>query len=291
MDPRAPIRGDVEPEGAAMSNDDPYRPNTGGDYGRDRGAYTPPTDDDLPFQRGGYDPRGGYGGRGGGGGGRGRPPITLIISAVVLIALIVAVALYYRAGPRGSNDAPGVIGQPVEEMKAQAPVDAQPVDPEAGIDVYAEAEAPGTPPTFAPPPEVVQPRPEPQETPVTTPARPQTPTRPIPARPIQPAPAGVVTPPTIDPPMDNPSTSPAPPTRSASVQIGAFSTPSLAQSEYSAVVGRFPQLTRGAQRRVQEVTASNGATVYRTTVSGLTPEDARSLCAAIKGSGGDCIVR
>jgi hypothetical protein len=36
-----------------MSNEDPYRPN----QGRDRGAYTPPTDDDLPFNRGGYDAR------------------------------------------------------------------------------------------------------------------------------------------------------------------------------------------------------------------------------------------
>ena len=36
-----------------MSHEDPYRPNPG----RDRGAYTPPTDDDLPFNRQGYDPR------------------------------------------------------------------------------------------------------------------------------------------------------------------------------------------------------------------------------------------
>ena len=38
-----------------MSHEDPYRPNPG----RDRGAYTPPTDDDLPFNRQGYDPRAG----------------------------------------------------------------------------------------------------------------------------------------------------------------------------------------------------------------------------------------
>ena len=44
-------------------------------------------------------------------------------------------------------------------------------------------------------------------------------------------------------------------------------------------------------RRVQEVTASNGSTVYRTTVTGLSREQARALCGAIRASGGDCILR
>ncbi|MBU2419417.1 MAG: SPOR domain-containing protein, partial [Alphaproteobacteria bacterium] len=138
-----------------MSHEDPYRPN----QGRDRGAYTPPTDDDLPFNRQGYDPR--RGGGGGGGGGGKAPPMTLIISAVVLLVLIIAVVVYYRAGPRASGDAPPAVGTPVGEMTSAAPIDAQPVDPTAGIDVYADSEAPGTVPTFTPPPEAVQPRPAP----------------------------------------------------------------------------------------------------------------------------------
>lgn len=69
-----------------MSHEDPYRPNPG----RDRGAYTPPTDDDLPFDRGGYEPRRGGGPAGGGGGGAKAPPLTLIISGVVLLLLIIA---------------------------------------------------------------------------------------------------------------------------------------------------------------------------------------------------------
>jgi len=138
-----------------MSHEDPYRPNPG----RDRGAYTPPTDDDLPFDRGGYDPR-----RGGpaGGGGSKAPPLTLIISGVVLVLLIIAVVVYYRAGPRSSDDAPPAVGTPVGEMKADAPLDAQPVDPEAGVDLYSGAEDPTATPTFTPPPEAVQPRPEPR---------------------------------------------------------------------------------------------------------------------------------
>ncbi|MDI6625444.1 MAG: SPOR domain-containing protein, partial [Brevundimonas sp.] len=138
-----------------MSHEDPYRPN----QGRDRGAYTPPTDDDLPFNRQGYDPR--RGGGGGGGGGGKAPPMTLIISAVVLLLLIVVVVVYYRAGPRSSEDAPPAVGTPVGEMTSAAPVDAQPVDPTAGIEVYSETEDPSTAPTFTPPPEAVQPRPVP----------------------------------------------------------------------------------------------------------------------------------
>ena len=38
-----------------MSYDDDHRGNP--NAGRERGAYTPPTDDDLPFERRSYDPR------------------------------------------------------------------------------------------------------------------------------------------------------------------------------------------------------------------------------------------
>jgi hypothetical protein len=245
-----------------MSNEDPYRPN----QGRDRGAYTPPTDDDLPFNRGGYDPR-----RGGGGGGK-APPMTLIISGVVLLVLIIAVVVYYRAGPRSSNDAPPAVGAPVGQMKADAPVDAQPIDPEAGIDVYDDAEIPAAAPTFTPPPETVQPRPA-----ETAPRIPR-------VAPTIGGPA-IVPAPKADP---RPAT---PVGGSSGVQIGAFSTPSLADREFAAIVGRYPQFTAGADKRVQEVTASNGSTVYRTTVTGLGREQATGLCDAIKAAGGDCFVR
>ncbi len=250
-----------------MSHEDPYHPN----QGRDRGAYTPPTDDDLPFNRGGYDPRRERGG--GGGGGKG-PPVTLIISAVVLLLLIVAVVVYYRAGPRSSSDAPPAIGTPVGEMKAEAPLEAQPVDPEAGIDVYSGAEPATDAPSFVPPPEAVQPRPAPA---------PIEPAAPIAAAP-RPAP--------VAPPAEKAAPRPAPAVGGTSgVQIGAFSTPGLADREFAAVVGRYPQFTSGAEKRVQEVTASNGSTVYRTTVTGLSREQATGLCSAIKAGGGDCFVR
>lgn len=247
-----------------MSNEDPYRPN----QGRDRGAYTPPTDDDLPFNRGGYDARR----AGGGGGGSKAPPMTLIISAVVLLLLIIVVVVYYRAGPRSSNDAPPAVGTPVVQMKADAPLEAQPVDPEAGIDVYDAAEAPTAAPTFTPPPETAQPRPAPSPAGTTAPVAP----RPTPVTP---------------PPAKTEPRAPATVGGTSGVQIGAFSTPSLADREFAAMVGRYPQFTAGAEKRVQEVTASNGSTVYRTTVTGLSRDQATGLCNAIKAAGGDCFVR
>lgn len=251
-----------------MSHEDPYRPNPG----RDRGAYTPPTDDDLPFERGGYDPR--RGGGPAGGGGAKAPPLTLIISGVVLLLLIIAVVVYYRAGPRSSNDAPPAVGTPVGEMKADAPLDAQPVDPEAGIDVYSGAEAPTAAPTFVPPPEAVQPRPLPQAEPAAPPV-------------TRPAPPAATT-----PSAEKAEPAPAPAAGGTSgVQIGAFSTPAIAEREYGQVVARYPSLTRGASRRVQEVTSSSGSTLYRTTVTGLSREQATALCTAIKSAGDDCIVR
>lgn len=238
-----------------MSHEDPYRPD------RDRGAYTPPTDDDLPFRRQGGGPR-----NTGGGGGK-APPVTLIVSAGVLLVLIIAVVLFYRSGLRSSTDAPPAVGTPVGQLKVEAPIDAQPIDPAEGVDVYDRGAATGTEaPTFVPPPEVVQPRPT---TPTAT-----TPTAPV----VTPTPKGK-------------TELPAPTRPVAGVQIGAFSTPGIADREYAAIVGRYPQLTGGASKRVQEVTASNGATVYRTTVTGISAENARALCGAIRASGGDCIVR
>ncbi|MFN4069460.1 MAG: SPOR domain-containing protein, partial [Brevundimonas aurantiaca] len=83
-----------------MSFDDENRPG--------RGAYTPPTDDDLPFRRNTYDPRGG--GRNVGSGGGKAPPVTLIVSGVVLLVLIIAVIFFYRSGMRASTDAPPAVG-------------------------------------------------------------------------------------------------------------------------------------------------------------------------------------
>ncbi len=248
-----------------MSYDDDNRPRDHGQ--RDRGAYTPPTDDDLPFNRGGFDARRGPPAK--------APPVTLIVSAGVLLVLIIAVVLFYRSGLRSSTDAPPAIGTPVAQLKVDAPLEAQPVDPEAGVGLYDEAEAPGTAPVMTAPPETPLPRPAPsQPAPVPLVTPPAT----VAARPAAP----LATPPA---PVENGAGG------SAAVQIGAFSSTAIADREYAAIAGRFPQFARNASKRVQEVTASNGSTVYRTTFTGLSAADARAFCAAIEAGGGDCLVR
>ncbi|OGN42595.1 MAG: sporulation protein [Caulobacterales bacterium RIFCSPHIGHO2_01_FULL_67_30] len=260
-----------------MSFDDENRPG--------RGAYTPPTDDDLPFRRNSYDPRSG---RNVGSGGGKAPPVTLIISAVVLLVLIIAVIFFYRSGMRASTDAPPAVGQPVGEMKTAPPVDAQPVDPADGVRVYRdEAETTDAPVTFTPPPEA--PKPRPAAPPAAAPtgrglppakaAPAATPAAPAP-RPAAPAPAAAT-----------PAPAAGAATGSASVQIGAFSSTEIADREYAAVAGRFGQYASGAQKRVTEVTSSSGSTLYRTTFSGLSRERAVAFCNALKAAGRDCIVR
>lgn len=251
-----------------------------------RGAYTPPTDDDLPFRRNSYDPRSG---RNAGSGGGKAPPVTLIVSAVVLLLLIVAVIFFYRSGMRASTDAPPAVGQPVGEMKTAPPIDAQPIDPAAGVRVYRdETETTDAPVTFTPPPETPQPRP-------TAPA-PLAPTGQglAPAKPATPAPAPAT--PATRPATAPAATTPAPAAPavargSASVQIGAFSSTEIADREYAAVAGRFGQYASGAEKRVTEVTTSSGSTLYRTAFSGLSRERATAFCNALKAAGRDCIVR
>lgn len=247
-----------------------------------RGAYTPPTDDDLPFRRNSYDPRSG---RNVGSGGGKAPPVTLIISAVVLLLLIVAVIFFYRSGMRASTDAPPAVGQPVGEMKTVPPVDAQPIDPAAGVRVYRdEGETTDAPVTFTPPPETPQPRPAAPPTAAPTgqglpPAKAATPVAPTPR-------------PTTPPPVAAPATkAPAAAGGSASVQIGAFSSTEIADREYAAVAGRFGSFASGAEKRVTEVTSSSGSTLYRTAFSGLSRERAVAFCNALKAAGRDCIVR
>ena len=77
----------------------------------------------------------------------------------------------------------------------------------------------------------------------------------------------------------------------ASVQIGAFSSTEIADREYAAVAARFGQYASGAEKRVQEVTAANGSTVYRTTFTGMSRDRAVAFCNALKAAGRDCIVR
>lgn len=244
----------------------------------DRGAYTPPDDDDLPFRRGGFDAR------------RSEPrkpvPMMLIISVVVLLVLLAVIGLVYGlGGVRGPGDAPPVVGEPVGDLTGPAPVEAQPVDPEGDITAYDAAPREETP-EFAPPPEAVQPRPEPREIPD---AEPLPPARVAETR--RPAAAADASPPRTETVPDRPAPAPAASSGSSSVQIGAFSSREVADREYAAVAAAFPEYARGRTKGVEQVTSSSGSTLYRTTFNGFSREQATAFCAALRNAGRDCLVR
>src|SRR5690606_37240175 len=185
--------------------------------GPDRGAYTPPTgDDDLPFNRNGFEPRRPAGRR--------PVPLTLIASAIVLLVLLVALVLFYRSGVRSAGEAPPVVGEPVGDLTAPAPVDAQPLDPEAGLDAYAGAADPAAEPQFVPPPDQPHPRPPPPTAEPLAPAAPAT-RAPASSPPAAAAPAPTPAP-TRPAPVEKAETAPPPASASggSAVQIGAFST-------------------------------------------------------------------
>lgn len=272
---------------------------------QDRGAYTPPTEPPLAF-----DARQPVRG--------GRPaPLTLIISTLVLVALGVAIVMFYRSGVRQAGEPPRAIGTPVGELKSAAPADAQPVDPAAGLEIYrAEGEGEtATPaqPQFSPPPETPQPRqpvvatPPPQAAPTTPVASGPTaaglkPAQPAPATPAPKAATPAPAPPPKAAPAPAPKTTPVVPapkaastpapigaTGGSSVQIGAFSSQALADSNWASAV-RLPG-GAGKGKRVEQV-QKDGATLFRTTVTGFgSRADAVAFCSALQASGKSCFVR
>src|SRR5258708_25580820 len=166
----------------------------------ERGAYTPPTEASLSF-----DARQPV---------RGASPIpfTLIISILVLLGLAAAIFVFYRSGVRQAGQPPQAVGAPVEGMKAPPPVEAQPQDPAAGLQIYKgdQPYSPGQKTVhFAPPPETPEARPQPGApavvvTPIAPAApappalRPSIPAQSLPAATPAPAPK-VATPPPAHP--------------------------------------------------------------------------------------------
>lgn len=266
----------------------------------DRGAYAPPTDAPLSFDA--RQPvRGG-----------GPAPLMLILSALVLIALVVAIVLFYRSGVREAGQPPRTVGVPIGEMKVAPPVEAQPTDPAAGLQIYqSKEEGIPTNPNFTAPPEEPQAR-----APVTVLAPPKpaptTPVGPVVALPAAPAPGALkpaVAPPPVGktapaapvvakaaPPLPKaaPAATPAPKagaTGAAAVQIGAFSSQALADKGWNDAARIAPGGAAGKGKRVEAI-QKNGATLYRTTVTGFASRDAAStFCNQLKAAGKSCFVK
>lgn len=263
-----------------------------------RGAYTPPTDAPLSF-----DARQPVRGA--------RPlPMTLIISAVVLVTLVVGVILVYRGGVRNPNDPPQAVGTEVAQMKTPPPADSQPKDPAAGLQIYHSEEAQPSA-TFAAPPEAPAARPAvPLNTaPVQTAAIPAA--KPAPTAPVATAPVAAKPAPTIESlataatqkpvakPVQVAAAAPAPtapkPVATASgpavVQIGALSSPALADKAWADATRLAPGLAAGKGKKVEAID-KNGTTLYRTSVTGFASrEAAKAFCEAISASGKSCFVK
>ena len=75
------------------------------------------------------------------------------------------------------------------------------------------------------------------------------------------------------------------------VQIGAFSSPALADKEWSSAAGLASGTMAGKGKRVAQIT-KDGATLYRTAITGFdTREQAQAVCAKLVAAGRACFVR
>jgi hypothetical protein len=270
----------------------------------DRGAYAPPTAD-APLS---FDARQPVRGA--------RPfPTTLLISGLVLLGLIAAIVVFYRTGVREAGQPPQAVGAPVGPIKSPAPADAQPQDPAAGLQIYRDGEATGAgAPKFVPPPEEPAARPTvaaPSAPPPAVQAPPPAPAAPTPRaappalRPAIASDAGVPPPaPAAPTPRAEPAPRPVakaepakppaiPPTRSgvAAVQIGAVSSPALADKTYAEAVSAARGLAAGKGKGVERID-KNGKTLYRTSVTGFASRaDAAAFCAKLQAAGKACFVK
>ena len=277
---------------------------------QDRGAYTPQTDAHLAFDA--RSPRGGS---------RRPLPMALIGSGVVLLALIVAVVMYYRSGVRSTTTGTGgppAVGQPVGAVKTAPPAGTTSDDPFSNLDVYAAQNVPTSPaaapkPTFAPAPEQPKPRPAPAPGGLTVqtveasgvhavPAAPanDTAAKPAPAKPAAtetaaasaptpgPAKTAAAAPAAAKPVATAAAVAPGGP---AQVQIGAFSSTALADKGFGEIAKGFPAPMAGKTKRIEPL-ERDGKTLYRGLIQGFPDKAAAtSFCATLKAAGRTCLVR
>ncbi len=259
------------------------------DYDRDRGAYTPSGEAPLAF-----DPRS-QGARG-----VGRPPTTLIISAVILVALVLGILFMFKSGQRRPGEPP-VVGQQLGDIKQPAPASSQPTDEAAGLSIYKAEETPASAaPTFAPPPE--QPRPLPAAPRVQAAPAPQ-PALKGPAAPTSPAAADDTA--EADAILGIPAARSAKPAAQAAdasapsaassggrlVQIGAYSSKALAEKGWNDIAKLIPGDMAGRTESFEPV-AKDGQTLYRAYIGGFgSKTEAQSLCNELKAQGRSCMVK
>jgi hypothetical protein len=261
----------------------------------ERGPYAPPSEKPLSF-----DPRRPVRGAG-------PVPTTLIISGVILALLVAGVAFLYRGGIRRADQAPAPVGEPLTDIKSPAPPESGGNDVAAGLTIYKtdgaaaanSAAANAAAPTLAPPPE--QPLPViPAAIPPAPPAAAVPPPPPPPAAKPAPNPtlasledsaeeARAATKPAKPPisPVEPAATAPG----AGWVQIGALSSPALADKAWSDIAHLAPAAMAGKGKRVEPL-SRNGKTLYRTYITGFRDHDAaEAFCGKLKAAGKSCLVK
>jgi outer membrane biosynthesis protein TonB len=233
----------------------------------------------------------------------GPAPVTLIVSVLLLAAVAGGVFFMYRSGSRNAGQAPQPLGAPLGDVRAPAPPQAQTPDAAAGLTISKDdPNAPTAAPTLAPPPE--QPLPEAATAPPPPPAASASAavaTAPPPPPPGAAAKTSAEKGDAIDRLIAQANTPKAaattakPATQDSTtapvVQIGAFSSEALADKEWSKAAAVAPGAMAGKGKRVVTVN-KDGATLYRTAITGFTSRDqATALCARLQAAGATCFVR
>ena len=263
----------------------------------DRGPYTPPSEPPLAF-----DPRRPVRGAG-------PAPVTLIVSALVLVGLVGGVIYVYRGGVRHGNQPPAPVGQPLGDIKGAAPPDAAGNDAAPGL-VIEKVDASNNPEAvnaaLAPPPEQPQPR-----APVVVMAPPVAPPAAPPAKPAEklavlkpPAappsvgaladaaerkPVKMLAKPPAAPPAEKAAV--APPAGANWVQIGAFTSTAQAEKGWTDIARLEPAAMAGKGKKLEAIT-KGGVAYYRTYVTGFSSHaDAVKFCVRLTAAKKPCIVK
>jgi hypothetical protein len=227
--------------------------------------------------------------------GAGPAPVSLIVSALILITLVGGIAFFYRNGVRHPAGPPAEVGRPLGDFKSPAPADASTNDATAGLTIYkansATPDMTNAAPNFAPSPETPQPRPTDAATPVAMAGPPPPP--PPPLQTAKPATAPSVIGELADAAANHPSASrpPAAPAGPASVQIGAFSSPTLADKGWTDIARLEPAAMAGKGKLVQPTTR-DGETFYRAFITGFSSQvAAQRFCDQLKAAARPCLVK
>jgi hypothetical protein len=257
--------------------------NDHGSGDRDRGTYSPPTEDHLSYER--RVPTS-----------RDQAPVTLIVSGICLVVLLLAVVILYNFALNKQGKIAPEVGDPLGDVKEgqvqeAKPLSDQDMSTDGGVAIFAPgSEVPGARPAASAGVVDVAPLPA---APITGPLPSQTGAS---AAATSSAVASSAAAPVLTPakpvvtPAKPATTPPVAASGSSAVQIGAFTSTEIANAEYAKVASSYGLFVGGAGKRVEKVTTPNG-TFYRTAFTGLSAEKAKSFCAALKSAGHDCIVK